>query len=169
MAINRLLGIEELPIQSQNLLRSVLYLGGIIAFLMSLSSTFSVLYSINKIGFALSSITTSIMLFTQLLFDYPSGAIGDWIGQRWVLAIAFLSYSITFLLLVSAQTFTDFALIGIINGFGNAQSSGAFNTWIDNNYQKIVGKADPEKRIYGFAMTRIESINKLALSLFERI
>ena len=112
---------------------------------MSLSSTFYILFVIDNVGFTLAAVTTSVMLITQLIFDYPSGSLGDWIGQRWILAIAFVCYSLQLFLLISAQTFPDFVLISIITGFGNAQSSGAFETWIDNNYRKAVGKDDSER------------------------
>ncbi len=163
--VNRLLGSEELPEKTQGLLRSVLTLGMMISFLMSLSNTFYIVFVIDKIGYTLAATSTSIMLLTQLIFDYPSGSLGDWIGQRWVLAIAFITYWINFLFLISAQTFTDFVFIGIINGFGNAQSSGAFATWIDNNYRKTVGGKDTDRRIYGFVMSRIGTFQSFALGV----
>ncbi|MHA2226856.1 MAG: MFS transporter [Candidatus Hodarchaeales archaeon] len=164
MLINKLLGTEELPVKAQRHMSSFLLFAMIISFLMSLSSTFYVLFTIDNIGFALAAVATSIMLFTQLIFDYPSGSLGDWIGQRWVLAIAFIFYSINFFLLTTAQTFTDFAIIAIINGFGNAQSSGAFETWVDNNYRKVAGESDPDRKIYGFSRSRVDSINNLSLA-----
>ena len=105
-----------------------------ISFLSIMSNTFLVLFTIDAIGFTLAAICTSIMLATQMFFDYPSGSLGDWIGQRWVLTIAFGLYGISFFLLISATTYQDFGLISILNGLGNAQSSGTFNTWLDNNY-----------------------------------
>ena len=163
LIIDSLLGAKELPEHTQSHMRSVLALIMAISFLMSLSDTFYVLFVIDNIGFTLAATSTSVMLLTQLIFDYPSGSLGDWIGQRWVLAIAFICYNINFLLLLEASTFNDFLLIGIINGFGNAQSSGAFDTWIDNNYRKTVGDDDPERRTYGFTMSRINSMNSLTL------
>ena len=115
MLIDSLLGTEKLPEQAQSHMRSVLTLIMTISFLMSLSNTFYVLFVIDKIGFTLAATSTSVMLLTQLIFDYPSGSLGDWIGQRWVLAIAFLCYNINFLLILQASTFNDFLLIGIIN------------------------------------------------------
>jgi MFS family permease len=164
MFINKILGTEELPTQAQYYMRTFLYLSMIISFLGSLSSTFYVLFSIDHIGFALTAVCSSIMLATQLLFDYPSGSLGDWIGQRWVLAIAFVFYGISFLFAISAQTLLDFVVIAIINGFGNAQSSGAFATWVDNNYRVAVGEADPERKIYGFSTSRVNSLNNFALA-----
>ncbi len=164
MFINKVLGTQELPSRAQYYMRTFLYLSMIISFLASLSSTFYVLFSIDQIGFALTAVCTSIMLATQLIFDYPSGSLGDWIGQRWVLAIAFIFYGLSFLFLISAHTFVDFAFIAIINGFGNAQSSGAFSTWVDNNYRVAVGDADPERKIYGFSTSRVNSLNNFALA-----
>ena len=163
MLINSLLGTKELPKEAQAHMRSVLSLSMILSFLLSLSSTFYIIFVIDNIGFTLAAVSTSVMLMTQLIFDYPSGSLGDWIGQRWVLAIAFVCYSLQLLLLIQAHTFADFVLISIISGFGNAQSSGAFETWIDNNYRKAVGNADSERRIYGFIMSRVGSLNNLAL------
>ncbi|MFX0181574.1 MAG: MFS transporter [Candidatus Hodarchaeota archaeon] len=164
MLINRFLGTEELPVQAQNHMRLFLSLSMMIGFLTSLSSTFYILFVIDKIGFALAALTSSIMLLTQVVFDYPSGSFGDWIGQRWVLATAFIFYGIAFFQLAVAQSFLDFAIIGVINGLGNAQSSGTFETWLDNNYRKVVGDADPDRKIYGFTMTRIGSMNNLTLA-----
>ncbi|UCG04152.1 MAG: MFS transporter [Candidatus Heimdallarchaeota archaeon] len=164
MFINKILGTQELPIQAQYYMKTFLYLSMIISFLGSLSNTFYVLFSIDHIGFALTAVCTSIMLATQLLFDYPSGSLGDWIGQRWVLAIAFIFYGISFVFLISAHTMLDFALIAVINGFGNAQSSGAFATWVDNNYRVAVGDADPDRKIYGFSTSRVNSLNNFALA-----
>ncbi|MFX1283164.1 MAG: MFS transporter [Promethearchaeota archaeon] len=164
MFINKVLGTQELSSRAQYYMRTFLYLSMIISFLGSLSSTFYVLFSIDHIGFGLTAVCTSIMLATQLIFDYPSGSLGDWIGQRWVLAIAFSFYGVSFLFLTSASTFLDFALIAIINGFGNAQSSGAFNTWVDNNYRVAVGEADPDRKIYGFSTSRVNSLNNFALA-----
>ena len=164
MFINKVLGTQELPSRAQYYMRTFLYLSMIISFLASLSSTFYVLFSIDQIGFALTAVCTSIMLATQLIFDYPSGSLGDWIGQRWVLAIAFIFYGISFIFLTNAHTFFDFALIAAINGFGNAQSSGAFATWVDNNYRVAVGEADPDRKIYGFSTSRVNSLNNFALA-----
>ena len=100
MLINKILGTQELPVQAQYYMRTFLYLSMIISFLESLSSTFYILYSIDHIGFALTAVCTSLMLATQLLFDYPSGSLGDWIGQRWVLTMAYIFYGISFIFLI---------------------------------------------------------------------
>lgn len=162
--LNRLLGIDELPLLAQKHLKKVLSFRMIISFLMSLSNTFYVIFVIDKVDFALAATVTSIMLFTQLLLDYPSGTLGDWLGQRWVLTIAFSCYSLNFFLLMQdPSVFEQFVVIGIINGIGNAQSSGAIETWVDNNYRKVISDKDPDRKIYGFAQSRMNSFQNIAL------
>ena len=127
---------------------------------MNLSSTFLILFAIDQLGFASAGIMASVMLLTQVIFDYPSGSIGDWIGQRWVLVAAFLSHAFAFLLLGAiAESFTSFIIIGIIIGFANAQSSGALETWVDNNYQASIEDEDKERKIYGYSVSRVSTLS----------
>jgi MFS family permease len=164
MFINNFLGTKQLPEQAQHLFRSFLLLSFVTSFLFNLSSTFYILYAIANIGFTLAAVMTSIMLLAQVLFDYPSGSLGDWIGQRWVLTIAVISYSIGYIFLLIAQSVTSFLIIGFIFGFGNAQFSGALSSWLDSNYQLVALDVDTERKTYGFAMSRIATLDNIALS-----
>ncbi|MHA2247960.1 MAG: hypothetical protein ACXADY_23640 [Candidatus Hodarchaeales archaeon] len=86
-----------------------------------LSNTFYILFVIDQIGFAQASFIVSLTMFVQLLTDYPSGSIGDWIGQRWVLTIANLCYVVIYFLLFLIDTsITSFMILAIISGFANA-------------------------------------------------
>ncbi|MFW9991729.1 MAG: hypothetical protein ACFFD4_06690 [Candidatus Odinarchaeota archaeon] len=67
--------------------------------------------------------------------------------------------------MTTAHSFTDFAFIAAINGFANAQSSGALATWLDNNYKKTSGIADPDRKIYGFSLLRLLLISRIAMAL----
>ncbi|UCG00781.1 MAG: MFS transporter [Candidatus Heimdallarchaeota archaeon] len=162
MVISNYLGIKQLPTRAQYYIRSFLLFQSFSSFLLLLSNTFFVLYSLDRIGFALTSVTLSFSFFVQLIFDYPSGSLGDWIGQRWVLIIAYVSYGTAFFLTTSAETFSAFMIIAFFNGFGNAQNSGAIATWLDNNYQKVVGDSDPERKIYGFSRARVITTTRVA-------
>jgi len=164
MFINNFLGIKQLPERAQFYFRSFLLLRFITSFLFNLSSTFYILYAIDNIGFTLAAVMTSIMLLAQVLFDYPSGSLGDWIGQRWVLTIAVISFSIGYYFLIIAQSVSSFFIIGFIFGFGNAQFSGALASWLDNNYQSVVLNVDTERKTYGFAMSRIATLDNIALA-----
>ncbi|MFX0185120.1 MAG: MFS transporter [Candidatus Hodarchaeota archaeon] len=162
MVGNKYLGIEEIPRRAQHYIRTYLVFQTFSTLLLFLSNTFFVLFSIDKIGFALTGVTLSFTFLIQLLFDYPSGSLGDWIGQRWVLSISFACYGIAFFLMTTAQTFTNFMIIAFFNGFGNAQNSGAINTWLDNNYQKVIEQADPERKAYGFSRARVLTMTRVA-------
>ncbi|MFX0185590.1 MAG: MFS transporter, partial [Candidatus Hodarchaeota archaeon] len=164
MFIHNFLGTRQLPEQAQHLFRSFLLLSFATSFLFNLSSTFYILYAIDNIGFTLAAVMTSIMLLAQVLFDYPSGSLGDWIGQRWVLTIAVISYGIGYFFLLIAQSVTNFLIIGFIFGFGNAQFSGALSSWLDSNYQLVALDVDTERKTYGFAMSRIATLDNIALS-----
>jgi hypothetical protein len=52
-----------------------------------LSNIFFILFAINKLGFTKASIIVSFIMLVQLITDYPSGSLGDYIGQKWVLII----------------------------------------------------------------------------------
>lgn len=165
MIITKFLGIQSLPEKSATLMRTYLLLSLSGAFLESLSSTFFILFAYDQIGIAQASIVMSVMLLVQLITDYPSGSLGDWIGQRRVLTIANLFYVISYLLLTISNTFSGFLILAIFFGLGNAQASGALETWLDNNFQKVVGNADPERKIYGFSMARITSSIRIIMAI----
>ncbi|MFX1518097.1 MAG: MFS transporter [Promethearchaeota archaeon] len=133
---------------------------------MMLSNTFYILFVIDHIGFTQASFIVSLTMFVQLLIDYPSGSLGDWIGQRWVLSIANLSYMVMYyLLFFTDNSITSFMIIAIISGFANAMASGALQTWLDNSYKQVAGNTDPERKIYGFSIARITSLRRLVLAL----
>ena len=162
LLLNKYLGITELPSQGQHFIRMFLVFQMLTTFVLLISNTFFILFTIDHIGFAQASLIVSFMLLVQLITDYPSGSLGDWIGQRWVLAIAYTCYGTAFFLLAFAESITSFLIIGFINGLGNAQASGAIETWLDNNYQKVAGDSDPERKIYGFSRSRVLTTNRIA-------
>ncbi|MHA2247669.1 MAG: MFS transporter [Candidatus Hodarchaeales archaeon] len=165
MFVTRLLGTQTIPEHAKQLISTFLLLSVVGAFLGNLSSTFFVLFAIDNLGFAQASIVMSFMLLIQLFTDYPSGSLGDWIGQRWVLTFANLFYAISYYLLTISHTFSDFLILALFFGLGNAQASGALETWLDNNYQKVIENTDPERKIYGFSMARIGSMNRLIMAI----
>ncbi|MHA2225904.1 MAG: MFS transporter [Candidatus Hodarchaeales archaeon] len=163
MILNRYLGINELPNQAKSLIQTFLFIQLINSFLMSMSSTFYILNAIDHIGFTLAGVMTSVLLLTQVILDYPSGSLGDYIGQRWVLGISYGCYGFGFFLLTTANDFTSFLIAAIINGIGFAQASGTLNTWLDSNYQKVA-TVDTERKIYGYARSRVNTIDNLGLA-----
>ncbi|MHA2226919.1 MAG: MFS transporter [Candidatus Hodarchaeales archaeon] len=158
MGINNYLGIEKLPDNAQYYFRTYVVFQVFRNFFFLLSNTFFLLFLVDQVGFAQASLVLSVMFLVQLLSDYPSGSLGDWIGQRWILTIAYLSYFVAFFLLSTANSFVLLAIAAAFNGFGNAQHSGAIDTWLDNNYQQTIGDSDPDRKIYGFCQSRAITI-----------
>jgi MFS family permease len=163
MIVNKFLGIQDLSLEAKSLLKTFFLFTLTDSLIMSISGTFFTLYAIDRIGFALTGAMMAVMLLTQFIFDYPSGSMGDYIGQRWVLTIAYLCFGFGFFVLSVAETFTHFLVIAIINGVGNAQLSGALDTWLDSNYKKV-DFIDSDRKIYGFARSQINTLNNLALA-----
>ncbi|MFX0114709.1 MAG: MFS transporter [Candidatus Hodarchaeota archaeon] len=166
MFLDGFIHIQKLPKQAQWLIRKYLLIYLLNSLVLNLASTFYILFVISKIEFAKAGVIISIMLLVQLVSDYPSGSLGDWIGQRWVLATAYFLYGSAYFILFFAESFADFVIISLIFGLGNAQASGTITSWRDNNYQKLVSKdLDPERKNYGFTLTRVDSLNMITLAL----
>ncbi|MFX0086652.1 MAG: MFS transporter [Candidatus Hodarchaeota archaeon] len=163
MIITKFLGIQDLSLEARSLMKTYFSFALTSSFLMSISATFFSLNAIDKIGFALTGAMMAVMLLTQLIFDYPSGSLGDYIGQRWVLTIGYLCFGFSFFVLTVAESFNHFLVIAIANGFGNAQFSGALDTWLDSNYKKV-DSIDSDRKIYGFARSQIETLRNIALA-----
>ncbi len=164
MSITKFLGIQNLPDSGQSLFRKYAFISIFGAFFGNLSSTFFILFAIDEIGYVQASYTISFMLLTQLIFDYPSGSLGDWIGQKWVLTISMLSNAVFFYLLTQASTFNVFLILAFFGGFANAQASGTLETWLDNNYKKVINTFDLDRKVYGFGMSRINSLNRIIMA-----
>jgi MFS family permease len=163
MMINRFLGIQDLSPEGRSLLKTFFSFTLINSLVTSFSGTFFTLYAIDKIGFALTGAMMAVMLLTQFVFDYPSGSLGDYLGQRWVLAFAYVCWGLGFFLVCAAETFIHFLIVAIVNGFGVAQYSGALDTWLDSNYKKV-DSIDSDRKIYGYARSQVTTLNNLALA-----
>jgi len=161
--ISKFLGIQNLSPEGRTLLKTFFSFTLINSLVTSVSGTFFTLYAIDKIGFALTGAMMAVMLLTQFIFDYPSGSLGDYIGQRWVLTFAYLCWGYGFFMISAAENFIHFLVIAIVNGLGVAQYSGALDTWLDSNYKKL-DSIDTDRKIYGYARSQVHTLNNLALA-----
>ncbi|MBD3405402.1 MAG: hypothetical protein GF411_04585, partial [Candidatus Lokiarchaeota archaeon] len=117
----------------------------IVSATIQLSTTFFMIFVAEALGdgsyiegLAYVGVLVVIQMGIQTLLDYPTGALGDYIGQRYVISGAFLSFALAFYLVSFVTTTTPFlylVLIYVLMGFGNSQMSGSFNAWFDNNYR----------------------------------
>ncbi|MFX0064019.1 MAG: MFS transporter [Candidatus Hermodarchaeota archaeon] len=164
MIIQKYLGIKELPVLAHSLLKKYLILVLLNSLILGASSTFFILYVIDKLGFLLAAVFMTIIMLVQTIIDYPSGSLGDWIGQRWVLAFSYVGYALSYLLLFTAQSFSSFISVALVFGLSNAQASGTLSSWLDNNYRKVIKDADSDRKVYGFSLSRISTLDRISLS-----
>lgn len=108
-------------------------------------------------GLTLVGLLVVLQMAIQTVLDYPTGVLGDWIGQRWVIASALFSYAIAFWLssqVVIGTPFHIYVMIYALFGFGSSQESGAFNAWFDNNY-RVAMPHDKDRKQYGVFQGRL--------------
>ena len=107
MIITQFLGIQSLPSGAQNLFLRFTSLLVFSSFLFNLSTTFFILYAYSIIGIEAAGIVIAIRLTIQLIFDYPSGSLGDWIGQKWVFTLSLVFSAVYFYLLSFVDSLGD--------------------------------------------------------------
>lgn len=122
------------------------------------TTTFLIIYVVDKVGIASVGILSAILLLTQSFLDYPLGVISDSIGQRWVIAAGSFVFALADILLILGNTFLDFVPVYVLYGLMLSLFSGAYETWFDNNYSALVTEErDPDRKIYGFLKSRINT------------
>ena len=103
------------------------------------------------VGMTYVGVLVIVQMAVQTIFDYPTGVIGDWLGQRYILASAFITYAIAFYLVSFVTTTSPFLLLVLIYammGFASSQQSGAMGSWLDNNW-RVSMPEDTERKEYG--------------------
>ena len=108
-----------------------------------------------------------IQLVIQTIMDYPTGALGDHIGQRYVIASAFLCYSVAFWITAISTAdspFHFFVLIYVLMGVGRSQESGAWEAWFDNNY-RVAMPHDQDRKMYGVMLGRMGMLFQIVSTL----
>ncbi len=130
----------------------------VVAATIQLSTTFFMVFVAEALGggsfidgMMLVGFLIVVQMIVQTLLDYPTGAIGDWIGQRYVIASAFLCYGLAYYMVSLVNSATPFVfLIALyaLMGIGSSQLSGSFNAWFDNNY-RVAMPGDKDRKQYG--------------------
>jgi MFS family permease len=145
----RFLGVSDhLPKRAQYLIQKFLVIASAYSSLFFISGTFYVLFVLDIVSFEELGKLAALSFIVQAVFDYPSGTLGDWIGQRWILAIAFISFGISYWFLAFADSFESLAIVYILSAFAASQESGALQAWFDNNYKTATEDIDSERTIY---------------------
>ncbi|MFW9834417.1 MAG: MFS transporter [Candidatus Thorarchaeota archaeon] len=135
-------------------------LGPLANVIFTLSTTFFVIFVAEALGggpgmylqgMGLVGTLVVVQMIVQISLDYPTGAVGDWIGQRYIISGAQVSFGIAFLLISFVTVDTPYAyLVGVyaLMGFAQSQASGAWGAWFDNNY-RVAMPGDTDRKQYG--------------------
>ncbi len=139
--------------------------------IFTLSTTFYMIFIAEALGggdfiegLGLLGILIAIEMITQTILDYPSGALGDAIGQRYVIAIGNSLYAVIFFMVSFVTSTTPFyylAAIYMLQGIAQSQISGAWGAWFDNNY-RIAMPHDTQRKQYGVFWGRMGMISQIA-------
>ncbi|MFX1370115.1 MAG: hypothetical protein ACFFAY_16110, partial [Promethearchaeota archaeon] len=164
------IGLPDANDKVLRLARILMFLGPIANFTFVMSTTFYMIFVAEALGggdyiqgLPLVGTLIVIQMAIQLVLDYPTGAIGDWIGQRYIIASATICYAISFWMVSMVTSTTSFSFliaIYVIQGLGNSQNSGAFNTWFDNNY-RVAMPGDSDRKQYGMFWGRMGMIMQI--------
>ena len=60
-----------------------------------------------------------------------------------------------------AVDYNDFVIVAILLGLGEAQASGALQSWLDTKYKSVDSTLDLDRKNYGYSMTKINALSTL--------
>ncbi len=166
-------------------------LGLIMQVAFTISTTFYLIFVANAlggggetgyiVGMTYVGFLVIIEMAVQTLFDYPTGVIGDWLGQRYILLTAYLTYAVAFYLVSIVTPNPPFLLLVLIYammGFAGSQQSGAMGSWFDSNWQVTMPEDEGRKEygvfqgklgmLYWFTNTLILIPGSILASIFGR-
>lgn len=154
----RLFGLEDATQSGLRLAKTMAVILPLFAATFQISTTFWVIFISESLGngnyfngLVFVGILTVIQFGVQTILDYPTGALGDHIGQRYVITSALLCYAVAFWLTSTLTYATDFIVYVVIYalmGLASSQESGAFHAWFDNNY-RVAMPEDKDRKAYG--------------------
>jgi len=149
----RIFGLEDPTRDAVRYVKIISVLLPAFALSFQISTTFWMIHMAETLGggdYFVGLTFVGVLVVIQLV-DYPTGALGDAIGQRYVIASALLCYAIAFYLssqIVIGTPFYVYIAIYALFGLGSSQESGAFSAWFDNNY-KVAMPHDKDRKQYG--------------------
>ena len=166
------MGFTEADTKAIHLGKILMFLIPTANFVFTLSTTFYTIFVAEALGGAggfidglgLLGILVAVQMIAQTALDYPSGALGDAIGQRWVIAIGNALFGVVFFMVSLVNSSTPFVYLVIIyalQGVAQSQISGAWGAWFDNNY-KVAMPHDKERKQYGVFWGRIGMVGQIA-------
>lgn len=133
------LGLPEATDKVLHLAKIMAILGPLAQSTFVLSTTFYVIFVAEALGggpgmylqgMGLVGALVVVQMVIQTMLDYPTGAIGDWIGQRWIIASSSICFAVSFIMLSFVTTSTPFlylVVVYLLAGIAMSQQSGAFS------------------------------------------
>ncbi|MFW9845543.1 MAG: MFS transporter [Candidatus Thorarchaeota archaeon] len=143
----RALSISDLNPDARHFISRATSLMLAYSFAAMLTNTFLILHALVYVSLTELSLILAVQFAIQAIASYPAGAFGDWIGQRWVLFMAALSYGIGFIVLSEAIDFFTVLVAFSFVALALSLESGTYIAWFDNNY-KLYATEDRDRRIY---------------------
>ncbi|MHA1712881.1 MAG: hypothetical protein ACTSW4_02390 [Candidatus Ranarchaeia archaeon] len=114
--------------------------------------TFLVLFMLDYLSYIEVGILFGIGMAIQAVSDYPTGALGDFIGQKNILIIAFVLHIASVIVILTATSFIHFLFFIVLSYLGASQESGALQAWYDNSYRALEQGFDVKRTEYGAFM-----------------
>ncbi|MFW9853555.1 MAG: hypothetical protein ACFFFG_00745 [Candidatus Thorarchaeota archaeon] len=147
-SLNQFLMVQSLPESLQSDVRSFFLVSNFRIFIESLTSIVLILYLLDSLPPEQVGFIWAVNFAVNTLLDYPTGVLGDLIGHKKVLCLAYAFKIVGVGTLIPARTFGDFLLFMIIMGFASSQESGALQSWFDNSYRVKSKTLDEDRNIY---------------------
>ncbi|MHA2027381.1 MAG: MFS transporter [Candidatus Thorarchaeota archaeon] len=144
---HKALSIADLNPDAKQFISRATSLMLVYSFAVMLTNTFLILHALEFVTLTELSLILSVQFLIQAIASYPSGAIGDWIGQRWVLFAAALSYGVGFVVLSGSFDFVTVLIAFIFVAIAQSQEAGTYIAWFDTNY-KLYTTEDKDRRTY---------------------
>lgn len=102
----------------------VFYLMNGFASLIFLGATWAA-YELQYLTFSQLTISESLIMFTQLVMELPTGAFADLLGKKITVIISHFLRSSSMFVFAFADTFPEFLIFAVLLGLGEAMGSGA--------------------------------------------
>ena len=154
----RFFGFEDATPDGMKIAKILMLLVSAFSITFQISSTFWMIFIAQALGggdfmlgLALVGSLVIVRLVVQTVLDYPTGALGDWIGQRWVIASALVCYGLGYWMtsiITPTTPYIFFLAIYVLFGVGASQESGAMPAWFDNNY-RVAMPHDKDRKQFG--------------------
>lgn len=107
-----------------------------------------ILYFLDTLDDISVGVVWSVYFLILAVVDYPTGILGDHIGYRKLLTIAYLLKIIAVLFLIFGSGITYYVIFMVFFALGDSQESGALESWYDNHYKEKMDGLDDNRELY---------------------